>query len=117
MAVQITAIICGTIIALAIIGQFGKDEDYAHSGPSIRIALAFALTTYSYIITKSLLVCGIAFILSILITGTRIKDKKNKIIYTILSASIGILLVLIIYQIVLMGPNIENLLFNLLGRK
>jgi len=27
MAVQITAIICGTIIALAIIGQFGKDED------------------------------------------------------------------------------------------
>lgn len=27
MAVQITAIICGTIIALAIIGQFGNDKD------------------------------------------------------------------------------------------
>lgn len=27
MAIQITAIICATIIALAIIGQFGKDED------------------------------------------------------------------------------------------
>lgn len=27
MAVQITAIICFTILALAIIGQFGKDKD------------------------------------------------------------------------------------------
>jgi len=112
-----TIVFAVVILTVILKGIFGKDEDYAHSGPSIRIALAFALTTYSYIITKSLLVCGIAFILSILITGTRIKDKKNKIIYTILSASIGILLVLIIYQIVLMGPNIENLLFNLLGRK
>lgn len=111
-------IVFGVVILTVILkGIFGKDEDYAHSGPSIRIALAFALTTYSYIITKSLLVCGIAFILSMLITGSRIKGKKNKIIYTILSASIGILLVLIIYQIVLMGPSIENLLYNLLGRK
>ncbi len=27
MAVQITLIICGTLIALAIIGQFGNDKD------------------------------------------------------------------------------------------
>lgn len=111
-------IVFGVVILTVILkGIFGKDDDYAHSGPSIRIALAFALTTYSYIITKSLLVCGIAFVLSMFITGSRIKGKKNKIIYTILSASIGILLVLIIYQIVLMGPSIENLLYNLLGRK
>lgn len=112
-----TIIFAVVILTVILKGIFGKDDDYAHSGPSIRIALAFALTTYSYIITKSLLVCGIAFVLSILITGSRIKGKKNKIIYTILSASIGILLVLIIYQIVLMGPSIENLLYNLLGRK
>lgn len=112
-----TIVFAVVILTVILKGIFGKDDDYAHSGPSIRIALAFALTTYSYIITKSLLVCGIAFVLSILITGSRIKGKKNKIIYTILSASIGILLVLIIYQIVLMGPSIENLLYNLLGRK
>lgn len=112
-----TIVFAVVILTVILKGIFGKDEDYAHSGPSLRIALAFALTTYSYIITKSLLVCGMAFILSIIITSSRIKDKKNKIIYTILSASIGILLVLIIYQIVLMGPSIENLLYNLLGRK
>lgn len=112
-----TIVFAVVILTVILKGIFGKDDDYAHSGPSIRIALAFALTTYSYIITKSLLVCGIAFVLSILITSSRIKGKKNKIIYTILSASIGILLVLIIYQIVLMGPSIENLLYNLLGRK
>lgn len=27
MAIQITALICGTIIVLAIIGQFGNNED------------------------------------------------------------------------------------------
>jgi hypothetical protein len=27
MAVQITALICGTIIVLAIIGQFGNDKN------------------------------------------------------------------------------------------
>lgn len=27
VAVKITAMICGTIIVLAIIGQFGKDKD------------------------------------------------------------------------------------------
>lgn len=105
------------ILTIILKGIFGKDEDYAHSGPSLRIALAFALTTYSYIITRSLIVCGIAFVLTIFISSSHIKDKKNKLIYTLISASIGILLVLIIYQIVLMGPNIENILFNLLGRK
>lgn len=111
-------IVFGVVIFTIILkGIFGKDDDYAHSGPSLRIALAFALTTYSYIITNSLIVCGIAFILTLFITQSRIKDKKNKAIYVILSAGIGILLVLIIYQIVLMGPNIENVLVNLLGRK
>lgn len=112
-----TIVFAVVILTIILKGIFGKDDDYAHSGPSLRISLAFALTTYSYIITNSLIVCGIAFILTLFITQSRVKDKKNKAIYVILSASIGILLVLIIYQIVLMGPNIENVLFNLLGRK
>ncbi|MDO4282039.1 MAG: diacylglycerol kinase [Clostridia bacterium] len=111
-------IVFGVVILTIILkGIFGKDEDYAHSGPSLRIALAFALTTYLYIITNSFVVCGIAFLLTIFITQARAKDKKNKLLYVILSAGIGILLVLIIYQIVLMKPSIENILFNLLGGK
>lgn len=110
-------IIFGVVILTIILkGIFGKDEDYAHSAPSLRIALAFALTTYLYIITRSLLVCGISFLLTLIITEARVKDRKNRIIYVILSASIGVLLVLIIYQIVLMSPSIENLLKNLLGK-
>lgn len=104
------------IVLLIIIlkGIFGKENDYAHSGPSVRIALAFGLTLYSYLITKSLIVCGISFILSFFITQSRVKDKNNKILYVIISASIGILIVMIIYQIVLMSPSIETLLNHII---
>ncbi len=111
-----TIIFAVVILIIILKGIFGKNDEYAHSGPSLRIGLSFALTTYLYIITKSLLVSGIAFFLSLIITASRAKDKKNKVIYALISASIGILLVLIIYQIVLMGPSIENVLKNLLGR-
>lgn len=111
-----TIVFAVVILTIILKGMFGDEKDYAHSFPSLRIALAFALTTYSYIITNSLIVCGIAFILTTVITGLRAKEKKNKFLYILLSASIGVLLVLITYQIVLIGPSIENILVNLFGR-
>ncbi len=110
-----TVVFAVILLSIILKGIYSKSDDYSHSGPSLRIALAAALTLYAFIITKSLLVCGICLILTLMITQFKVKDKRNKIVFTILSASIGILIVLIIYQIVLMGPSILEKINQLLG--
>ena len=61
------------IVVLVIIlkGLFGRGEEYAHSGPSLKIALAFGLTTYACIITRSFLVGIVCGILSLMIFGMK----------------------------------------------
>ena len=83
--------------------------------PSARVALAFGLTTYVYIITKSILVGGVSLILSIIIAQIRIENTKIKPVYMVISAIIGVLVVLIIYQITLMKPQLTDLLNNILN--
>lgn len=99
-----TIIFAVIILAAILKGIFAKNGEYAKSYPSARVALAFALTTYAYLITKSVFVGGIAFLLSIIITQIKIENTKNRPIYIILSALMGILIVLIIYQLVLINP-------------
>ncbi len=94
------------MLAVILKGVFSKNEKYSESFPSARVSIAFALTTYVYLITKSLFVGAIAFVLSILIAQIRIENTKIRPIYMILSALMGILLVLIVYQIVLLKPHI-----------
>ncbi|MDD3303968.1 MAG: diacylglycerol kinase [Clostridia bacterium] len=115
---HILATIIFTIILLAVIlkGIFGKSENYSKSFPSARVALAFGITTFAYLITGSIFVGGITFLLSFMIIQLRIENTKAKPLYMIMSAAMGILVVLIIYQIVLMGPDIESFISNIFRR-
>lgn len=100
------------VILLAVIlkGMFGKGNSYSNAYPSARVTLAFALTTYVYLITKSIFVGAVSFLLSIMIAQIRIENTKIKPLYMIISAILGILVVLIIYQLVLTAPDISVLL-------
>lgn len=111
-----TIIFAVIILAVILKGVIGKGSSYALAYPSARVALAFGLTTYAYIITRSLVVGGIAFILSIIIAQIRIENTKIRPIYMIISAIIGILVVLIIYQITLMKPELSILLHNIIDK-
>ena len=107
------------IILLAVIlkGFFGKgSSSYSAVYPSARVALAFGLTTYVYIITKSFLVGGVALILSVIIAQIRVENTRTRTIYMVISAIIGILVVLIVYQMTLMGPQLSTLIHNLIGK-
>lgn len=100
-------IIFGVVVLVIILkGIFGKEENYAHSGPSLHIALSFALTTYACIITKNFLVGTICGILSLMVFSLKVSNTKARAINMIYSALIGIILVLVVYELVLIGPSI-----------
>lgn len=103
------------VIMLVVIlkGIFGKKDKYASSVPSARVALAFALTTYVYFITKSIFVGAIALILSLIIAQFKVQNTKANTMYIIMSAALGILVVLIVYQLVLMAPSLTTLITNI----
>ena len=111
-----TIIFAVVILAVILKGILGKGSKYSQAYPSARVALAFGLTTYVYIITKSILVGGVALILSVIIAQIRIENTKIRPIYMIISAIIGVLVVLIIYQIILMKPELSDILHNILNK-
>lgn len=111
-----TIIFATLLLAVILKGMFGKNNRYSGAYPSARVALAFGLTTYVYIITRSMLSGVVSLILSIMIAQIKIEDKKTKFIHMLLSAVMGVLVVLIIYQIVIMGPNIINMINSLIRR-
>lgn len=112
-----TIIFAVILLVVILKGFFGKgSSSYSAVYPSARVALAFGLTTYVYIITKSFLVGGVALILSVIIAQIRVENTKTRAIYMIISAIIGILVVLIIYQMTLMGPQLSTLVHNLIGK-
>ena len=116
MYILFTIIFAVIILAVILKGILGKGSKYSQAYPSARVALAFGLTTYVYIITKSILVGGVALILSVIIAQIRIENTKIRPIYMIISAIIGILVVLIIYQIILMKPELSDILHNILNK-
>ncbi len=99
------------ILCIILKGMFQKESDAEKPFISVRVVLAFALTTYVYLITRSILSGAVALILSIIITSIKIENGKNRLMYMIISAGIGILVVLIVYQITLMRGDI-NSIFN-----
>lgn len=111
--VLFTIIFAVILLAIILKGMFGKGEKVSAVYPSARVALAFALTTYVYIITGSILVGGVAFLLSVMIAQIRIENTKMSSIYMVISAILGVLVVLIIYQIVLMEPQVVSIVDNI----
>lgn len=105
-----TIIFMLVILVVILKGLFGRGEEYAHSGPSLKVALAFGLTTYACIITRSYLVGFICGLLSLMIFGMKVNNTKAKTSNIIFSAILGILIVLLVYELVLVGPEIFKLL-------
>ena len=111
--VLLTIMFAVILLAVILKGIIGKGDSYSKAYPSARVALAFALTAYVYIITRSIFVGAIALILSIMIAQIRVENEKIRPIYMIISAVLGVLVVLIIYQFVLVAPDIKNFLINI----
>ena len=74
-------------------------------------ALAFGLTTYASLITRSFLVGAVCTVLSLMIFVLKVTNTKARKINMVFSAALGILIVLFVYQLVLFGPEIFKL-FN-----
>lgn len=103
------------IILLTVIlkGIFGKHYKYSKAFPSARVTLAFGSTMYLYLMTKSLFVAGVALLLSVMICQLKNEEDKSNIYHLVFSAALGIIVVLAIYQLVLIGPDIVLFLNNL----
>ena len=111
--VLFTIIFAVILLAVILKGMFGKGSKYSNAYPSARVTLAFALTTYVYLITRRILVGAVALILSIIIAQIRIENTKIRPVYMVISALLGVLVVLIIYQLTLVSPQLSTLLQNL----
>lgn len=109
-----TIVFAVIILSVILKGIFNKGDRYSESFPSARVVLAFSMTTFVFLVTNSLFVGGVSFILSILIAQIKIENTKTKPIYMIISAMLGILVVLIVYQIVLLRPYIVTVIENIL---
>lgn len=105
-----TIMFAAIVLVVILKGFFSKKHNSIISHPSVRVTLAFSLTTYVYLVTKSMFVGGVAMLLSIIIAQIKIENEKTKLIYIMFSALLGVLLVLIIYQIILLKPILINLL-------
>ena len=109
-----TIVFAVVILAIILKGFFSKeDEKYNKNFPSVRVTLAFAITTYAFIVTKSILVCITSFILSLIISQMRVENEKIRVPYIIFSALLGVLMVLIVYQLVLYKPEINQILHTI----
>ncbi len=108
-----TIIFAITLLIIILKGIFGKHYKYSKAFPSARIAFSFGATMYLYLITKSLLVSGVSLLLSLIICQLKSDEDKAGIYHIIFSAALGILVVLVIYQIVLVGPDIILFLNNI----
>lgn len=105
------------IILLIVIlkGIFSKDSknNYVKSMPSARVTVSFALATYLFIITESFLVGGVALVLSIMVSSIKRENDKTTMIQVVLSAALGVLAVLAIYQLTTITPYISDIKIKL----
>lgn len=113
MLVTILFIVVILIVILKGLLSKTKDQEYVKSFPSARVTISFSLATYLFVITRSLLVGGVSFILSVIISSLKRENDKTTILQIFLSALLGILLVLIIYQLTFMAPFLNKLNINL----
>ena len=101
------------ILTVILKGIFSKTRNYVKSFPSARVSLSFALSTYLFVITKSFVVGGVAFFLSFLVTSMKHENDKASFLHILFSAMLGILIVLIVYQLTFFKPIFENIRINL----
>jgi len=111
----VTILFVVTIFIVILKGIFSKDKDnnYVKAFPSARVTISFALSTYLFVMTKNLIVGGVAIALSIMVSSIKRENDKTTIMQIIFSALIGILLVISIYQLTFITPYLSNFTINL----
>ena len=111
----VTILFIVTILIVILKGVFSKDKgnNYVKAIPSARVTISFALSTYLFVITKSLLVGGVALVLSIMVSSIKRENDKTTMMQVIFSALLGILLVISVYQLTFITPYLSNFTINL----
>ena len=102
LMVAILFVVCLSIVILK--GIFSRNKNYVSSFPSARIVISYGLATYLLIVTRNLLVGGVSFVLCFMISQLKRENDRVNSWQVIISALLGILLVLIVYQITLIKP-------------
>lgn len=92
------------IVVLAVVILKGiykeKNKKYIRSFPSARITVSCAMAMYAWLITKSGIVAAISFSLCFMIAQMKLERRTTTIVQAILSGLLGILLVIIVFQLV-----------------
>lgn len=115
MHMMVTILFVVTILVVILKGVFTKDksQNYVKAFPSARVTVSFALSTYLFVITQNLLIGGVAFVLSFIVSSIKRENDKTTIIQIVLSALLGILLVVSIYQLTFITPYLSNFTIKL----
>ena len=113
--ILVTILFVVVVLVVILKGIFSKSRDgeYVKAFPSGRVTVSFALATYLFVMTKSLIVGGVAFVLSIMVSSIKRENDKTTMIQIVLSALLGILLVLSVYQLTFLKPYLSNFTIDL----
>ena len=88
----VTILFVVTILVVILKGVFSKDKanNYVKAFPSARVTISFALSTYLFVITKNLIVGGVAFALSFIVSSI-----KRELLYLLRYRCIAMIVCLI----------------------
>jgi diacylglycerol kinase (ATP) len=90
-----------TLISILIIKAYFKTGTPLQGGmPSGHSALAFALSTAIWIMTKDIKIFLMALFLSFLVVQSRVEAKIHSVLEVIIGGFVGILIMLLIFQLV-----------------
>lgn len=111
----VTILFIVAILIVILKGALSKDKDnnYVKAFPSARVTISFALSTYLFIITQNLIVGGTSLVLSFIVSSIKRENDKTTIVQIVLSALLGILLVISIYQLTFITPYLSKFTLNL----
>lgn len=111
----VTILFVVVILIVILKGVFSKDKNnnYVKAFPSARVTISFALSTYLFVMTKNLIVGGVALALSIMVSSIKRENDKTTMMQIVFSALIGILLVISVYQLTFITPYLSNFTINL----
>ena len=109
LLVTILFVVVLLIVILKGVFSDKKENNYVKAFPSARVAVSFALATYLFVMTKNLIVGGVAFVLSVMVSSIKRENDKTTLMQVVLSALLGILIVLAIYQLTYFTPFIAHL--------
>lgn len=112
--VLVTILFACVILTIILKGIFNKDKiNFVNSFPSSRVTVSFALATYLFIITRSFLVGGVSFALCFIIYSLKKETDKVSSFHVLLSALLGVLIVIAVYQLTMFAPFLTNITWNI----